>query len=78
MFIKSKTKHITEPCRQFELWLKSQKYISCEESYPVAILAASLVADFLQEEGDEDDKYRKIIEIHANAIGWISDYGTQT
>lgn len=64
---------ISLPKRRFERWLFEQGYEAASELYPGAVEAITLVDEYLRE-CQEHALMKKLIEYHAEAIGWVSDY----
>ena len=51
----------------------AQAYESVSDAYPAAVLAISLVDEYL-DDCTEYARFRVLIEQHAENIGWISNY----
>ncbi len=58
---------------QFERWLSRQKFSPCDRDYPMAVHAAELVEDFIYSNQEWSDD-REDLELHADKIGYMSDY----
>jgi hypothetical protein len=64
---------LVKPKVRFEKWLTSEGYEACSSNYPAAVHATALVNEYVQEYPDHSED-KAIIESHAEAIGWISNY----
>ncbi len=61
------------PKRRFERWLLDQGYEAASEMYPGAVEVTALVDEYLRE-CPEHALMKILIDHHAKAIGWVSDY----
>lgn len=64
---------LSKPSKKFEKWLRAQGYENCSDAYPAAVHASAFVDEYFREHADAVGT-RDIVEHHAEAIGWLSNY----
>lgn len=57
----------------FESWLRQHGYTACQEDYPLAIHATTMLDAFIDAYSEYDGAVNKVKK-HAKKIGFISDY----
>jgi len=63
---------------RFRRWLHNHGYEKVDAAYPQAVHAASLVSDFLDDNGIDDEAVCEFLHGKAESLGWYSDYESFT